>query len=80
MSQRENEQEKNFLLPKPGNRTVENNLKLELKLECKINLEKMSFSPGLSSIRVQENFDKRDKKSTDNLPTSTLFPAKGYVK
>jgi hypothetical protein len=27
--------------------------------------------------RVQENFDKRDKKNIDNLPAMTLFPAKG---
>jgi hypothetical protein len=26
---------------------------------------------------VLENFDKRDKKSTDKLPAYTLFPAKG---
>jgi hypothetical protein len=29
---------------------------------------------------IQENFDKRNKKSTDNLPAQTLLPAKGCQK
>jgi hypothetical protein len=29
------------------------------------------------NYRLQD-FDKRDKKSTDDLPAYTLFPAKGY--
>jgi hypothetical protein len=28
-------------------------------------------------MSIQENFDKRDKKSTDYLPAYTFFPAQG---
>jgi hypothetical protein len=28
----------------------------------------MSLNAGLDQNQIQENFDKRDKKSTDNLP------------
>jgi hypothetical protein len=37
----------------------------------------MSGLPYRNIEEVQENFDKRDKKSTDNLPAYTLFPANG---
>jgi hypothetical protein len=37
----------------------------------------MRWARPLLYFSVQENFDKRDKKSTDNIPAQTLFPAKG---
>jgi hypothetical protein len=32
---------------------------------------------GSGGCPIQENFDKREKKATDNLPAQTNFPAKG---